>query len=1041
MENKNLLKLKKIKNNKIQLKKNSIFLYDVSNLELTEIIKLVERNGQVSVIKNGDMVNIYLVVSNENSSLKEYEVDFCDYIKKLESVIGHVENIKNKKDILTNIYNSILYQDDKVINKNNEIIKSIKLLGNIESINEVIKNQNKAVLTFHISRIGSEEFYKNLENTALNLDSISKTDEDIIIYNSILSCISEDINLNNFSYSSLKYAKQDIILNLLPLNTGRFSKNLFKIDEEKKKILDSIPLIKTTKNKNTQDSLPYRKIYENGIMEHDNNIYSCSLELKDISFTTIDEERQVDIFLKYCEFLNAFSDVENIQITMNNTKIDEIDFKKNIEIKMCGDDLDDLRKEYNDMILEKLELGTNFIDRKKVITVSINAKSIEEANRKFSTIIDTVQRNIKQVGGEYSSDVYIMDKYERLKMIFAIFNIDEIEEFSSIDLKETEKLGISSKDIISPDRLSFKSNYFRINEKYCKSFFIYDLPNSLNPSFFVGLNAFNEQIITTVNYKPLDQISSAKLVKNKLSDIETKIVDISNKYTQKGIEPIIPSHLKLAKEETAEMLEDITTRDQKLFKTLVAITIISKTKEELEILSDKVKDYCKLVKLKTAKFQQESAFNSSIPWGINQMPQFRTLTTEASSVFIPFDSDKVMHPHGKYYGVNPSNNKSLIVIDRAKSMNGNGFILGKSGTGKSFTAKREMLSILLENSKDEVVVIDPEGEYRELCKELGGDYIDISQSSEYHINLFDINENYSDLNEDRKTDNISAKSNFIVGCLDILTGNQLELVEENLLDKCIRQIYEEWFEYTKECELKNEKINYEYFPRLINLKDKLNQVQGFEKNLAKNLAMLLELFTTGSQNMFNYHTNCNPKARFVVYGLNNLGDNTKMKSLSMHIIMDQIWNRLLRNGAMNLKDKKRTWFYVDEIYLLFDNEKSSNFLRNIWKRARKYNGFPTGLTQNIEDLLNSDSARSMLSNAEFIVLMNQAKLDKVKLVELLSISESQQTYISNAKKGSGLICIDQKTILPFEDDFPTNTKMYELLTTTPNDINKKVIGD
>lgn len=235
MGNKNSLKLKKIKNNKIQLKKNSIFLYDVSNLELTEIIKLVERNGQVSVIKSGDVVNIYLVVSNENSSLKEYEVDFYDYIKKLESVIGHVENIKNEREILTNIYNSISYQDDKVINNNNEIIKSIKLLVNIESINEIIKNQNKSILTFHISRIGSDEFYKNLENTELNLDSICKTDEDIIIYNSILNCIGEDINLNNFSYSSLKYAKQDIILNLLPLNESKYSKNLFKIDEEKKK--------------------------------------------------------------------------------------------------------------------------------------------------------------------------------------------------------------------------------------------------------------------------------------------------------------------------------------------------------------------------------------------------------------------------------------------------------------------------------------------------------------------------------------------------------------------------------------------------------------------------------------------------------------------------------------------------------------------------------------------------------------------------------------------------------------------------------------
>ena len=227
MGNKNSLKLKKVKNNKIQLKKNSIFLYDVSNLELTEIIELIETNGQVSVIKNVNLVNIYLVVSNENSGLKEYEVDFYDYIKKLESVIGHVENIKNEKDILTNIYNSISYQDDKVINKNNEIIKSIKLLVNIESINEIIKNQNKSILTFHISRIGSDEFYKNLENTELNLDSIHKTDEDIIIYNAILSCVDEKIDLNNPSKSSLKYAKQDIILNLLPLNKSKFSKNQF----------------------------------------------------------------------------------------------------------------------------------------------------------------------------------------------------------------------------------------------------------------------------------------------------------------------------------------------------------------------------------------------------------------------------------------------------------------------------------------------------------------------------------------------------------------------------------------------------------------------------------------------------------------------------------------------------------------------------------------------------------------------------------------------------------------------------------------------
>lgn len=784
-------------------------------------------------------------------------------------------------------------------------------------------------------------------------------------------------------------------------------------------------------NLSTQDSVFINEFVEDGLLYLGDNKYSKSFVLKNINYETLDEEEQEKIILKYQEFLNSFSTNIEIYITINNKKIFKEEFRKEILLKELevDDGKNHLRKEYNDMLIDKVDNGINSIQRDRYVTLTITANSLEEAKAEFNTVTDLIKRNVKSIGSgeKNNSDIGILTNHDRIKMLFNLLNPEKAEYFSYYNFEKMLQEGLSSKDIIAPDYLEFKNKEIRINDYYLRMYFISDLPNMLNPSFFAGINeSFNEQILTTASYESYEQKKAVKMISDQYTNFNSELESINKRSRMNSSLLYIPPRLENALEETKALLDDVTKRDQKMFKTNVVIGVFGKSKSDLENNCSLVKNYCdrKMVTLTIAKGMQEIAFNSCLPIGLNLLPMKRSLTSEAGAVYFPFKSQNILDTSGMYYGVNPSN-KDLIMINRKNFKNGNGFILGKPGGGKSFAAKNEILNTIL-TTDDDVVIIDPENEYKDLCLSLQGEYIPIDQNSPYHINMFDIEEN--DKEDGGMEGSIKEKTSFIKGCMNLIMEQNLTIEESGILDECITDIYKSWFRYVNEQKANGENVDYKYFPTLSTLRSKLNTLDGREKSDAYSLISALRMYTTGSLNMFDKQTNINPNNRLVLFSIRGLQNEGVLKKLSMNIIMDQIWQRLIRNG----KNGRPTWIYIDEIYLLFDNQSSMSFLRNLWKRARKYNGFPTGITQNVDDLLSIHDARTMLSNADFVMMLTQSSIDRKGLAGLYNLGDTLQTYIIDSQPGHGLIHTENGTI-PFENKFPKNTKMYEVMTTNPKE--------
>lgn len=919
----------------------------------------------------------------------------------------------------------------------------------IDNLNIYFKNKEEK-----IKSLGAEheyQLFKLEKDKNILMDKLEENNDDIYTRSTILTLEAENYEelkkkeekvrlyfLNNnaimrsLSINNLKALKTNLLGYEYIDNPGIYILDR-NVEIDINKYIDiNDSLIDSNRNRlSTQDSVHINEFVEDGLLYLGKNKYSKSFTLKNINFETLDEGEQEKIILKYQEFLNSFSSDIEIYVTINNKKIYKEEFRKEILLKelKVDDGKNHLRKEYNDMLVDKVDNGINSIQRDRYVTLTITAKSIEEAKEQFNTITDMIKRNVKSIGSgeKNNSDISLCNNEERIKLLFNLLNPEKAEFFEYYDFEKMQNEGLSSRDIVAPDYLEFKNKEIIINDYYLRMYFISDLPNMLNPSFFAGINEnFNEQIITTASYKTFEPKKAVKMISNQYTNYNGELESINKRARRNSSLLYVPPKLEKALEETKELLDDVTTRDQKMFETTVVVGVFGKTKNELEKNCSLVKNYCdrKMVTLTIAKGMQELAFNSCLPIGVNLLPMKRTLTSEAGSVYFPFKSQNILDTSGMYYGVNPSN-KDLIMINRKNFKNGNGFILGKPGGGKSFAAKNEILNTIL-TTDDDVVIIDPENEYRDLCVSLSGEYIPIDQNSPYHINMFDIEKN--DKEDGGIEGSIKEKTSFIKGCMNLMMEQNLTIEESGILDECITDIYKSWFRYVNEQKANGEEVDYNYFPTLSTLRSKLNTLDGREKSDAYSLISALRMYTTGSLNMFDQHTNIDPNNRLVLFSIRGLQNEGVLKKLSMNIIMDQIWQRLIRNG----KNGRPTWIYIDEIYLLFDNQSSMSFLRNLWKRARKYNGFPTGITQNVDDLLSIHDARTMLSNADFVMMLTQSSIDRRGLANLYNIGDKLQTYIIDSEPGHGLIHTENGTI-PFENKFPKDTKMYEVMTTNPKE--------
>ena len=788
-------------------------------------------------------------------------------------------------------------------------------------------------------------------------------------------------------------------------------------DKEKKKKLVELNKRRKVKSKipkTAQQTIPYDADYEDGILEISKGKFSIALKFEDMNYQTSRRDEQESIFIRYGEFLNYFSPEVEIAVCINNRNVDLDDLKKDILITTNkNDNLDMYREEYNDILMKQVNSGRNELQREKCFVITIEADDIFQAMGKFDRMEYEVLENIQRIG----SRARRLTTTERLEVLHDIFRPSEIGSFNddTFDYNKIKAHNYSTKDYICPSGFKFDRGDFRIGDRYARCVFVNNLPSYLSDKFLSEVAECNFNLITTVSIQSVAPKDAMKIVRHQILGMETNKIEQQKKAMRAGYDPTMINHnLKHSLEEAEELLDDLQNKNQKMFMVSIVLMHMADDKEHLnrdtETLSSLVRKYlCQVQKL---SWQQEDAFKQALPLGHNLLPIKRTLTTESTAVFIPFKSQELFQKKdAMYYGLNGVS-KNLIMFNRKTLKNPNGFILGTPGSGKSFSAKREMETVLL-NTDDDVIIIDPEREYTALAEGFDGQVIHISAGSNHYLNPFDMSEDYAD-----EENPLTLKSDFILSFCEILIGgkNGLTPIERSIIDRCLNQCF---IKYLQTFDKKDQPT----------LKDFYGCIKKQEEPEAKNIASALEIYTTGNLSVFSNQTNVDINNRFVIYDIKDLGKN--LKTIGLLVALDTIWNRI----TVNRMKGKRTWFYIDEIYLLFANEYSANYLFELWKRARKWGAIPTGITQNVEDLLKSETARTMLSNSEFLLLLNQAHSDKMQLQKLLNISDTQLSFVTNVGAGQGLIRAGVD-IIPFIDKFPKDTMLYRMMTTNPDEIAK-----
>ena len=768
-------------------------------------------------------------------------------------------------------------------------------------------------------------------------------------------------------------------------------------EKKKKKPKETGRKKKRPAPKTVQQTMPYRKVCDNSIILVDEGRYSKTYQFEDINYSIAKQDEQESIFLGYCSVLNSFDTSADIQITVHNNRVNKSDFECAVLLKHTGDGFDKYRDEYNDMLVEKMEQGQNGIIRNKYLTVTVQAPDLESAKAKFSTIDLDLTNAFKKIG----SNIKPLTSNERIRLLKDIFRgVDE--EIPELDHKQFRRG--ADRGYCCPDYMEFKKHYFMWGDKYARTMFIKDMPASLKDNMLTDIANTNLDVMVTVNISPVDPYKALKIVNHQLTSMRANKLQAEKKAIQSGYtSDVISEDLKHSLAEAEELLDDLRSKNQKMFLDNIIIMVTAKDKDELEANTEAIEAVVRkhICSLSILKYQQEKGLQSVLPLGNCTLKIRRTLTTESTAVLMPFSGKEINHKNGKYYGLNALSN-NMILFDRLQLKNPNGFILGSPGSGKSFSAKREMLNVFLATD-DDIIIIDPEREYTNLVAALNGETIFVSPASNNFINPLDMSKDYSD-----DESPLVMKSDFILSFCECLVGKQgLTAKEKAIIDRCLTMTYGEYLI----------KFDPEKIPTLMEFYENLKAQPEKE---AKGLALSFELYIKGNLNVFAHKTNVNTTNRVVSYDIKDLGK--QLKTLGMLIVLDYVWNRITVNRAKG----KRTWIYLDEIYLLFANEYSANFLYELYKRARKWGGVPTGITQNVEDLLKSETARSMLSNTDFVMMLNQATSDRVQLAKILNISDNLLTYVTNSDSGQGLICCGG-SIIPFRDKFPKND-LYRLMT-------------
>ena len=685
------------------------------------------------------------------------------------------------------------------------------------------------------------------------------------------------------------------------------------------------------------------------------------------------------------------------------------DYESSVSIKPQQDNFDSIRSEYTEMLHHQLSKGNNGLTKTKYLTFGIIADSVKTAKSMLERIENDLWNGFKRLGVTVES----LNGKERLKLFHNILRMNGNEQFH-FDWKWLVPSGLSVKDFIAPSSFEFREGrVFKTNGKFGAVSFLQILAPELNDRILADFLDMESNLLVTMHIQSVDQTKAIKTIKRKITDLDKMKIEEQKKAVRSGYDmDIIPSDLATYGGEAKKLLADLQSRNERMFLVTFLVMNTADTKQQLENIVFQAsgiaqKHNCTLVRL---DYQQEQGFMSSLPLGLNQTVIQRSLTTSATAIFVPFTTQELFQSGGEalYYGLNALSN-NLIMVDRKKLKNPNGLILGTPGSGKSFSAKREITNIFLITT-DDIIICDPEAEYSPLVNRLNGQVVKISPTSTDFINPMDINLNYS---EDESP--LSLKSDFILSLCELIVGGKegLTPVEKSIIDRCVRLVYANYL-----ADPTPEKVPV--------LEDLCNALENQDEKEAQHIRAALEIYVTGSLNVFNHRTNVDITNRLVCFDIKELGK--QLKKLGMLVVQDQVWNRVTINRA----EKRATRYYMDEFHLLLKEEQTAAYSVEIWKRFRKWGGIPTGITQNIKDLLSSREVENIFENSDFIYMLNQASGDRNILAKQLNISPHQLSYVTQSGEGEGLLFYGN-VILPFTDKFPKDTELYRIMNTKLNE--------
>ena len=757
--------------------------------------------------------------------------------------------------------------------------------------------------------------------------------------------------------------------------------------------------------KTAQQSIPFQRMFEDGTCRVRSNYYTRTIQFQDINYQLAQQEDKTAIFEEWCSFLNFFDSSIHFELSFVNVATDAADFERSIRIPFQQDGFDDVRAEYSQMLRQQLAKGNNGRTKTKFITFGIEADSMKLAKPRLEHVQNDLLNNFHRLGVTAKP----LNGKERLKLMHHIFHMDGGEKFQ-FDWNTFTRSGLSVKDAIAPTVFAFKnSRSFQMGGLYGAMSFLSITASDLSDQLLKDFLEMDSSQIVTMHIRSVDQNKAIKTVKRTITELDRSKIEEQKKAVRAGYDmDIIPSDLATYGRDAKALLKELQSQNERMFLVTFLILNTGRTEQELETnifqaSSIAQKHNCNLCRL---DYQQEQGLMSSLPLAENQIEIQRGLTTSSTAIFIPFTTQELFQS-GKeslYYGLNALS-QNLIMVDRKKLKNPNGLILGTPGSGKSFSAKREIANSFLVTD-DDIIICDPEAEYAALVRRFHGQVIQISPSSTQYINPMDINANYSE--EDNP---IALKADFILSLCELVVGGKegLQPVEKTVIDRCVHQIYNRYFNAPRP----------ENMPLL---EDLYNALLQQEEKEAHHVATALEIYVKGSLSLFNHRTNVDIQNRLVCYDIKELGK--QLKKLGMLIVQDQVWGRVTANRAAG----KSTRYYMDEFHLLLKEEQTAAYSVEIWKRFRKWGGIPTGITQNVKDLLSSYEVQNIFENSDFVYMLNQAAGDRQILAKQLNISPHQLSYVTHSGEGEGLLFFGN-VILPFVDRFPQDLELYRIMTT------------